>query len=105
MIDTQHDRRHERAPLDCRVQFGFQGETFAGTVREISEGGFRLETAAPLPEGADLRLSLSIDRWQDCRLGGRVVRSSGGEKGVAFDRLRPRELLLIRHMVWRARAT
>jgi hypothetical protein len=30
------------------------------------------------------------------------VRSSDGLTGVAFDRLRPREMLLIRHHVWRS---
>jgi len=97
------DRLHERAPLDCPVEFGYEGQTFAGKVCEIGEGGFRLETAAPLREGAGLRLTLSLDRWADCQLGGHVVRRRGLEAGVAFDRLRPREMLLIRPLVWRAR--
>ena len=100
--DTSHDRRHERAAFQCPVQLGFEGQTFAGTLREISEGGLRLETAAPLSEGADLQLRLALDRWPDCQLAGRVVRASGREAGVAFGRLRPREMLLIRHLVWRS---
>jgi hypothetical protein len=97
-----HDRRHERALCDCPVQLGFDGGSFPGTLREISEGGLRLETAAPLAEGANLRLSFALERWPDWRLAGRVVRRRGAEAGVALERIRPREMLLIRHLVWRA---
>jgi hypothetical protein len=105
-VDPNDDRRHLRAYVGRLVHFRHQGVTFTATVSELSEGGARLETPLPLPEGARVELSLPLDRWcsarHGCELAGSVVRSRGGEAGIAFGRLRPRELLLIRDFVWRS---
>lgn len=79
---SAHMPRALRIPVDLKATLIVSGPRGAGTVRDISNGGMRIETAIDLPEGEPLLVQLI-----GCAaVLGRVQWSRKGRIGVKFKR-------------------
>jgi hypothetical protein len=102
------ERRGQRRATYARLlRFLHEGSIYAANAREISETGVRLEVPWELPLRSSLKISLPLvlrgSQPVECMVCGEVVRRRGDDVGVAFTRLRPRERLVLRDFVYRAR--
>jgi hypothetical protein len=100
-------RHHLRAVVGRPIQFENRGQTLVGLLWDISEGGAKLQCSVPLGRGEKVELRLPFHEWSGLQgtfgVGGKVVRSRDGQAAVSFGRrLLPRDMLLLRDLVWRS---
>jgi hypothetical protein len=115
-LQPSEHRRHPRALVGRPIQFQNRGQTLVGLLWEISEGGARLQSTAPLRRGERVELRLPFDQWSGSwgtfEVAGKVVRggAAGGGAGgdsqtaVSFARRRllPRHVLLLKDFICRS---
>jgi len=77
-------RRYQRAAIDVAVEFVAKGSTerTAGRAKDISLGGMFIETATPLPFGAELVVHVTLPRQRAAFALPGVVRWARGTEGM-----------------------
>lgn len=91
-------RRYARAPIDAPLTFTLKGKNDwqDGVGRDISVGGMSIETAASVPFGSEVEVSVQLPGDDDVFLLPGVVRwARGGRIGVQFGLLGARETHVI----------
>ena len=84
-------RRSSRRSLGQSGLITIHGKTIRGFVRDVSTGGFGLESVPILEKGADVAIELSTGR----RFAGKVAWYARGRAGIIFDRpLTPNDPML-----------
>jgi len=88
-------RRHQRAAIDVPVEFVAKGSTerIAGQAKDISVGGMFVESATPLPFGAEVVVHVTLPGQRSPFALPGVVRWARGTEGmgVQFGLLGARE--------------
>ena len=56
-------RRSVRVPLSLNVRFQTQSELASSLLRNLSQGGFFIETKEPLPIGSIFRARIVVEEW------------------------------------------
>ena len=81
---VEERRQCERTQYSGRAYLTYSGRCRADEVVELSKGGLKLRSAAPIRAGKSVKLFLPLPGrlgWQLCMLNGRVVRRDRIAKG------------------------
>jgi len=104
-VTLAEQRRYARAPIDAPLTFSLKGtsEWLDGVGKDIAIGGMSIETAANVPFGAELEISVQLPGDDEIFLmPGRVRWVSGGRIGVQFGLLGVRETHVITEIARRS---
>lgn len=91
-------RRYARAPIDAPLTFSVKGKNDwqEGVGKDVSVGGMSIETAATLPFGTEVQVSVQLPGDDELFMLPGVVRwCRGGRVGVQFGLLGARETHVI----------
>lgn len=85
-------RRHDRVPVDFSVTLRWSGLRLADRARDLSEGGLRVETIAPLDPMTLVSMRLELPHGEPIDVLARVMWSRGDSMGLRFESRDPRLL-------------
>ena len=90
-----------RYPIQCPITFLGDYRAGEGTVRDVSRGGWKVESDQPMQRGDYVALRVVLpDQAVPMRVDLAVVRwVSGREFGLEFVRMQPEEQARLRHFV------
>ncbi len=96
-----HLRYARRYPIQCPITFLGDHLVGEGTVRNVSTGGWKVDSDQPVPRGNYFALRVLLpDQAVPMKVDLAAVRwSSGGEFGLEFLRMQPEEQARLRHFV------
>ena len=90
-----------RYPIQCPITFSGDYRAGAGTVRDVSRGGWKVDSDQPMQRGDYVALRVVLpDQAVPMRVDFAVVRwASGREFGLEFIRMQPEEQERLRRFV------
>ena len=97
LSDIEQKRRHPRFNCLVAVDFDLGRGSYRHLIRNLSQSGAFIETAAEIALGAEIDLMLfSMKRRQHCNVRGRIVRRDEGGFGVQFIALNDEQTAFLR---------
>jgi hypothetical protein len=100
-MPTFRIREYRRIPVQCPLYFSHDGQYGAGTVWNLSCGGWRVDTEIPLTRGTVLKLFVMLPEVPQGVIVERaiVTWSRGQEVGLAILRIHPQDATRLQHVI------